>query len=282
VTVEIIYDSHAGGEEIMPATDADATISRDAARSWIDRWDAQQQVYLPDREDRFTAIIDVVEEIAARPDPLVLDLGSGPGSLSVRLLQRLPRATVLAIDADPLTLALGRSAFGDVTGLKFCDLDLRSAGWSTGLRVDRAPDAAVSTTALHWLPQAALVALYAELSGLLRPGGVLVNGDHLRADDAAPRLQRLERALLERAERRRFPAGHAESWTDWWAAAAADPALAALAAERAARAVDSEHHGSPSGRLSVHVQALRAAGFAEIGTVWQRGENRVLCGVLPG
>lgn len=266
----------------MPATDAKATISRDAARSWIDRWDAQQQVYLPDREDRFTAIIDVVEEVAARPDPLVLDLGSGPGSLAVRLLRRLPQATVLAIDADPLTLALGRSAFSDVTGLQFCDLDLRSAGWSADLRMDRAPDAAVSTTALHWLPQAALVALYAELSGLLRPGGALVNGDHLREDDAAPRLQRLERALLERAELRRFPGGHAESWTDWWAAAAIDPALAPLAAERAARAVDSEHHGSPAGRLSVHVQALRAAGFAEIGTVWQRGENRVLCGVLPG
>jgi SAM-dependent methyltransferase len=212
----------------------------------------------------------------------VLDLGSGPGSLSVRLLRRLPQATVLAIDADPLTLALGRSAYGDVTGLEFCDLDLRSPGWSAGLPVDRAPDAAVSTTALHWLPQAALAALYAELSGLLRPGGVLLDGDHLLEDDSAPRLQRLERALLEREERRRFPGGHAESWTDWWTAAAADPALGALAAERAARAVESEHHGSPAGRLSVHVQALRSAGFAEVGTLWQRGENRVLCGVLPG
>ncbi len=263
----------------MSATDADATISQDAARSWIDRWDAQQQVYLPDREDRFTVIIDAVAEVAGRPDPLVLDLGSGPGSLAVRLLQRLPRATVLAIDADPLTLALGRSAFADVAGLAFCDLDLRTAGWSAGLGLDRAPDAAVSTTALHWLPQAALTALYAELSGLLRPGGVLLNGDHLREDDAAPGLQRLERALLEREERRRFPVGHAESWTDWWAAAAADPALAPLAVERAARAVDSQHHGSPAGQLSVHVLALRAAGFAEVGTLWQRGENRVLCGI---
>jgi SAM-dependent methyltransferase len=257
-------------------------INQVEARRWIERWDTQQQAYLPDREDRFTAIIDGVEEVAGRPDPLVLDLGSGPGSLAVRLLRRLPQATVLAIDADPLTLALGRSAFGQVAGLQFCDLDLRTAGWSTGLRLDRAPDAAVSTTALHWLPQAALLALYTELAGLLRPGGVLLNGDHMREDDAAPQLQRLERALLEREERRRFPGGHAESWTDWWAAASADPALAALHAERAARAVESEHHGSPAGQLSVHVHALQAAGFAEVGTVWQRGENRVLCGVLPG
>src|SRR5262245_60147684 len=89
---------------IMAAT----TISRDSARAWIERWDAQQQEYLPDREDRFTVIIDAVEEIAGRPDPLVLDLGCGPGSLAVRLLGRLPQATVVAIDADPLTLALGQ------------------------------------------------------------------------------------------------------------------------------------------------------------------------------
>jgi len=29
------------------------------------------------------------------------------------------------------------------------------------------------------------------------------------------------------------------------------------------------------------VGALHAAGFAEVGTIWQRGENRILCGVLP-
>jgi len=261
---------------------AATTISRDGARAWIERWDAQQQEYLPDREDRFTVIIDAVEEIAGRPDPLVLDLGCGPGSLAVRLLRRLPQATVVAIDADPLTLGLGRAAFGDVAGLQFRDLDLRAAGWSASLRLDRQLDAAVSTTALHWLTQPALAAVYTEVAGLLKPGGALLNGDHLGEDDAAPVLRRLDRSLLEREERRRFPGGHGESWTDWWAAAAADPVLAPLHAERTARRVDSEHHGSPASLLSVHVDALRAAGFAEVGTLWQRAENRVLCGVQPG
>ncbi len=31
----------------------------------------------------------------------------------------------------------------------------------------------------------------------------------------------------------------------------------------------------------MHVAALRAAGFAEIGTIWQRGENRLFCAVIP-
>jgi SAM-dependent methyltransferase len=193
----------------------------------------------------------------------------------------MPAATVIAVDADPLLLALGSSAWRDLPGLTFADADLRSQGWPAGLGLDRRPDAAVSTTALHWLNQQALAALYAELAQLLRPGGLVLNGDHLSEDADAPTLRRLGKALIEREERRRAPGGHAESWTGWWADAAADPELAGLYAEREARRVESEHHGSPVGRLSVHVEALRAAGFAEVGTLWQRGENRLLCGVLP-
>jgi len=47
--------------------------------------------------------IDAVQECAGRPDPLVLDLGCGPGSLAVRLLGRIPAATVVGIDASPST-----------------------------------------------------------------------------------------------------------------------------------------------------------------------------------
>src|SRR5215475_9871320 len=104
------------------------SVSQLVARSWIDRWDAQQQAYLPDREDRFAVLIDAVQECAGRADPLVLDLGCGPGSLSVRLLDRIPAATVVAIDADPLLLALGRAAWSDRAGrLRFAAQDLRAA-----------------------------------------------------------------------------------------------------------------------------------------------------------
>jgi SAM-dependent methyltransferase len=268
----------------MPGTGSETvpqSIDPAAAREWIERWDVQQQGYLPDREDRFTALIDAVEEATDRPDPLVLDLGCGPGSLAVRLLRRMPAATVVAIDADPLTLGLGRAAWSELPGLRFVDADLRAPGWSAHLSLDRQPDAAVSTTALHWLTEPALGALYAELASVLRPGGLLLNGDHMRDDESRPTLVRLGRALIEREEQRRFPGGQAETWTGWWEAAAGDPVLAALIAERAARHVDSGHHGSRAGLLGVQVAALQSAGFTEVGTLWQRGENRLLCGVLP-
>jgi SAM-dependent methyltransferase len=256
-------------------------LDRDAARDWIERWDRQQEESLPDREDRFTALIDAVEEGTGRPDPLVLDIGCGPGSLAVRLLARLPQATVIGIDADPVSLTLGRAAYQDLPRLRFADLDLRMPGWSARLGLTTPPDAAVSTTALHWLPEPDLRALYAELASVLRPGGLLLDGDHFALDaKESPTLARLDLALRRREDRRRFPGGHPESWHAWWEAAAADPALAGYVAERRRRRVDAGHHDSESTQLATHVEALRAAGFAEVGTLWQRGDNRLLCGVL--
>jgi SAM-dependent methyltransferase len=258
-------------------------LDRDTAREWIERWDRQQEESLPDREDRFTALIDAVEEGTGRRDPLVLDIGCGPGSLGVRLLARLPRATVIGIDADPVSLTLGRAAYQGVPGLRFLDLDLRVPGWAARLGLGtRAPDAAASTTALHWLPEPELRAMYAELASVLRPGALLLDGDHFTLDaKESPVLTRLDRALRQREDQRRFPGGHAENWHAWWDAAAADPALAGHVAERARRRVEAGHHVSQSPLLATHVEALRAAGFAEVGTLWQRGDNRLLCGVLP-
>jgi SAM-dependent methyltransferase len=255
-------------------------LDSSVARAWIDRWDAQQQVYMPDREERFTALIDAVAESAGRTDPVILDLGCGPGSLAVRLLRELPDATVIAIDNDPLLLALGRAAHAGESGeLSFAELNLAEPGWPARLNLDRPVDAAVSTTALHWLAPGDLAGLYAEVAQVLRPAGLLLNGDHLREDPAAPTLIKLGTALNEREERRRAPDGHAEDWRGWWQAVKAEPALAELIAERELKLTQSDHHGSPSGLLSTHVAALQAAGFSEIGTLWQRGDNRLLCAV---
>src|SRR5580693_5954610 len=119
VTVKDILTSDR--ELVMPELTDLPALDAAAARDWIDRWDRQQEVYMPDREERFTALIDAVEAGTGRPDPLVL--GRGPGSLAVRLLARLPEATVVAVDADPVTLALGRSGYCAVPGLRFVDLD---------------------------------------------------------------------------------------------------------------------------------------------------------------
>ncbi|WP_433250090.1 class I SAM-dependent methyltransferase [Streptosporangium sp. CA-135522] len=248
-------------------------LTPDAALEWIARWDRQQEGYLPDREERFTALIDAVEAMG-RPDPLVLDLGCGPGSLSARLLERLPGATVISIDADPLLLGLGRAAYPHLT---FASLDLRTPGWTDSLGLDRPADVAMSTTALHWISGPDLSKMYAELATALRPGGLLLNGDHMETDDTTPTIARLERAVHDRETERRFAGRRPEEWRQWWDAVAADPAFADLHSARTTAGAG--HHGAESPLLSEHVNALRDAGFTEIGPLWQRGNNRLLCAV---
>lgn len=192
-------------------------LETESARRWLQRWDRQQEMYIADREERFAVIADVVEAAAQRPDPLIVDLGCGPGSLAARLVERLPSARVVGVDADPLLLGMARAAYGDRPGLRFVEGDLRTPGWFDALPLDESPDALVSTTALHWMNRRAFGRLVADAAARLRPGGVFVNGDHADEGDLQPHLDRLLDAVRAGRERR-TGAGGAEDWQAWWTA----------------------------------------------------------------
>ena len=239
---------------------------------WLDRWEAQQAAYMPDREQRFEVIIGAVATLCG-PDPHVVDLGAGPGSLSRRILERIPGSRVTAIDMDPVLLAIGRHALGDLDGrLSWLDSDLRARWRPEGGAVD----AAVSTTALHWLQADALAGMYRHLATVLSPGGVFVNGDQLRFPPGSPRIAA---AVADMRQRSVVPSGDAgESWEEWWAAVEQEPGLAAAVAERQRRHHDHPDHDHQAD-LAFHVASLREAGFIEVETVWQRYTDRVLVAV---
>ncbi|PPK68545.1 methyltransferase domain-containing protein [Actinokineospora auranticolor] len=242
---------------------------REHARSWIARWDAQQEFYVPHRETLFGVIADALVEVVDKPDPLVLDLGCGPGSLAVRLRERLPKARIVAVDTNPLLLGLAQAAYADTPELRFVSADLARPDWTAVLDLDGPVDAAVSTTALHWLPEDRLRAAYAELHSVLAPGAVFLDGDHLTAEDFAPTLARVHAALgRSTAEEPR------DNWEQWWDAIAQDPTFGELVKPRAGHDPHTETQG-----LRTHVNALTDAGFAEIDTIWQHGDSRVLAAI---
>ena len=240
---------------------------------WLARWDAQQQRHIPDREERFTAMVDAVAAFAG-PEPRVLDLGCGPGSLSARVLDRLPGASLVAIDADPVLLAIGRGALGGRTQLQFVDADLRG-DWVHALPTPGPYDAAVSTTALHWLGLEQLVHLYHALAGVLRPGAVFLDGDRLDFDHDQRTIA--TRAHQIRPEWPDAPDG-AEDYDAWWDAAVAEPALAHEVVEREQR-WQKHPHEDESHSYEFHRSALFSAGFVEVGTLWQHLANRVLVAI---
>jgi SAM-dependent methyltransferase len=257
-------------------------LTRDRALHWITRWEHQQESFVAYREERFEVMADAVVAGVARADPLILDLGCGPGSLAIRLLHAKPQATVVAIDVDPLLLELGRRAHAGLAGLRFVAGDLRAREWVHGLELNGPVDAVVSTTALHWLTEEQLRHTYNAAAELLRPGGLLLNGDHLSVADVSPDLAALETSIAKPAASRSHGHNHQE-WDRWWEQVVTEPGLAEAAAERA-RVVGAHghHHDARSAMLSTHLDALHRGGFAEAGVLWQRGNDRVLCAIRRG
>ena len=238
-----------------------------SATAWLQRWDAQQETYMPDREERFEVLVDLVELVAG-PAGRVIDLACGPASLGARILERLPDVSIVGVDADPVLLALARSTAPG--GMELVDADLRRDDWVA--RIPAGPyDAVVSTTALHWLHETDLRRVYRACAGLLRPGGLLANGDHMRGDDA-PGLAELAIALDERRAARH--AAEAEDWAAWWRAVRQDPDLRDAVAERDRREFDHPERSETS--RVVHERALRSAGFTEVDVLWRKGTDTVL------
>ncbi|MGI0156735.1 MAG: class I SAM-dependent methyltransferase [Thermoplasmata archaeon] len=246
-------------------------------RSWVDSWDRQQTRYIPFREARFQAIGDALEARFGGAFTAV-DLGCGPGSLSVRLLERFPRARLIAVAYDAVLLFLGEQSSRRGAGrLRWVEADLRLPTWVSRLPRARI-DAAVSTTALHWLTRRRTQGLYTELAGRLSRRGLFLNGEHLPFDVRLPALARLAESAARLARHRYLESGPAPDWSTWWNRLRARPALASRFEVRARRYPGGEHHEHAIAPND-HVKWLRAAGFREAGVLWQHMDDFVIAGI---
>lgn len=242
------------------------------ALRWVQRWDAQQERYIPDREERFRVVIDVVAAAVGRGSAKVVDLGCGPGSLSARLAQALPQAEIVGVDADPLLLGLGAANVGP--RVRLVQADLGEPDWADRTELPGPWDAAVSSTALHWLEPDVLAALYRTLAERMRPGGVFINADNMGV--GSPAIDALADAVRERRTAR-VGTDTNEDWKTWWRALQEDEELAPLVDQRSAGTI--VHSGENGLSVIQHAELLRAAGFSEAAPVWQFGDDHVLVAV---
>ncbi|WP_371612788.1 class I SAM-dependent methyltransferase [Streptomyces clavifer] len=242
-------------------------------QSWQQSWDRQQEWYMPDREERFRVMLDMVEAVVG-PEPRVLDLACGTGSITDRLLTRFPRASSTGVDLDPALLAIARGTFGGDDRVTFVTADLKDPAWP-GKLPHTSYDAVLTATALHWLHSEPLAALYGQLGQLVREGGVFMNADHM-IDTDTPRINAAERAQRHAAMDRARADG-ALDWAQWWALAAKDPVLAAPTAERFRIYGEHADGDMPSPRW--HARTLREAGFGEARTVWSSPSDSLVLAV---
>lgn len=242
-------------------------------RAWQESWDRQQEWYLPDREERFRVMLDMVEALVG-PEPRVLDLACGTGSITDRLLKRFPKAVSVGVDLDPALLAIAEGTFAGDDRVTFVTADLKDPGWVSQLPHD-SYDAVLTATALHWLFSEPLAALYDQLAGIVTDGGVFMNADHM-PDPATPRINAADREQRHARQEAAKRSG-ALDWAEWWALAANDPVLAEPTAKRFE--IYGEHADGDTPPAEWHVRTLREAGFAEARTVWASPSDALVLGL---
>lgn len=242
------------------------------ATKWQSSWDRLEERYVPDREAKLNALVDVVEAMA-ESNCTVLDLACGTGSVTLRLLARLPHARAIALDVDPVLLTIASATFSDDGRVRVVRSDLRTEGWFESVQEQRF-DAVLTATALHWLSEGVVRRLYSDLSRLIRPGGVLAHLEQMPLLE----LPRLGRGLAELA-RKHHHDEHQTDWDAWWDSAARDPVLRPAVAERN-EVFDGNYPVEEfSPPADWHIEALRDAGFAEAGVVWRAGSAAVVAAV---
>lgn len=249
----------------------------DVAAEWLTRWDRQQEGYIPLREERFDIMLTAIDVLLDTDDLTIVDLCCGPGSFTQRITRRFPKAQVVAVDLDPVLIELARRAVGDVDGrVRYVEANLADYSWVEQLDITHA-DAVVSTTALHWLTAGALTDVYRQLAGLIRPGGIFCNGDHLDYGVTAPKLGWLAETVTKQWEQDAFEKNGVADYKQWHDGLAA--AIPGLPWDEKERRFAGRRREAIEPGYDLHVAALRDAGFAEVDTIWQVVNNRVIAAV---
>jgi hypothetical protein len=152
--------------------------------------------------------------------------------------------------------------------------DLRDPSWAED--IPHPIDVVLSATALHWLLPESLAALYRQIAGMLRPGGLFLNADHMGSEHAP--LQRAWEAHRE-SMREREGYGDADDWDGWW-----DAFSRALGLEHGPqKSIDGWEEGIEDGLpLSWHLDCLRACGFHSVDCFWRSDCDAIYGGFAGG
>ena len=215
-------------------------------RDFVQRMDARAQ----ERAAQF----DLMTQLLGRggDDELrILDLGAGYGAEAQVFLRAFPNATAVLVDGSEEMIRVGGERLAEFEGrYRYVTWDFGEGALPDDLTGPF--DAAISSAAIHHLPEDALKRLYGEVWARLGPGGAFLNLDLVRAPDDA--LDARYRAIMQTEQ----------------AARDEPPQPAAL----------SRHH-SHLEPLERHLGWLRDAGFEHVDCFWKRLGGALFGGYRP-
>ena len=221
--------------------------------------------FVPERETQIDTVCSVVPP-PADGAPIV-EICCGEGLLCSELARRFPRAEIHALDGSPAMLAAAREKLGATGSVWRASLiDIADDSWR---RFEKPVHAFVSSLAVHHLDGPAKARLFADLTGQLAPGGVLVIADlvEARRDCCRELWERQwndgvrERARLLDGDEAMFGVFREEGWNYY-----SDPDAAPV--------------DMPSG-LFEQMTWMAQAGLDEIDVHWLRAGHAIFSGRKP-
>jgi SAM-dependent methyltransferase len=151
------------------------------------QWYLDRRGKIPRREEGYEALLELLPVRVER----VLDLGCGDGEVVGRVLDVRPGAEAVAADFSAEMLGRVRARFAGSRQVTIVEHDLEQPldpRWGDF-------DAVVSAYAVHHVPDSRKRALYGEVYGRLRPGGMFLNLEHVASP--TDRLHREFLAMLD-------------------------------------------------------------------------------------
>jgi len=139
--------------------------SSDHVRDYLERADQ-----ISHRTEGEAALLEFIPKGVRR----VLDLGTGDGRLLALVRGQHPDTEAVAVDFSPTMLEAAQKRFAADSGVRVVEHNMDSPLPDLGTF-----DAVISSFAIHHLVHDRKRTLYAEVFGLLNPGGVFCNLEHV-------------------------------------------------------------------------------------------------------
>jgi tRNA (cmo5U34)-methyltransferase len=219
-----------------------------ASDVYVEAWVQRQQDTDSARLERFWLMCDLFP-FPTHATVTILDVGAGYGPVSQFILDHFPRATCIAQDGSTPMLQRAQQ---------------RLAGYGARFAISQS-----DLFAQDWLPSRygpfdfrRISTIYGDIRAQLKPGGVFLNFDLVKAP--TPALQQCYTRVTE-ARRQREDAPHAD--------------LPGMAQHASQTPTHGQSHGFPAS-LDEHLAALKAAGFVEVDCFWKDLRSAIYGGYI--
>ena len=145
------------------------------------------EVLIPGRKE-ILSLIASLAAVTTDNHPKILDLGCGYGEVTAQILANNPDAEIYMVDYSDEMINMAKDRFISNSNVKIIKHNLNLGVPPSAKSVQF--NSVVSCFALHHVEFENRTNLYSSIEGVLKPGGLFVNGDRFKGD--SPTIDRWE------------------------------------------------------------------------------------------